>query len=172
MKQCKSCKNEFEESEFYKSSKTFLASYCKSCTITKRLEWRKSKFKNKVCASCDKPRLKHTSLCLYHWCRNLIDHQRMNAKIGSDTHKLTLQLLGKLSNQRFKCKYSGLRLIPGLNASLDHIDPYCKSKNYSLENLCWVDLTLNRMKGSKSVEEAMFKFDSYVELFKEYHNGN
>lgn len=42
--------------------------------------------------------------------------------------------------------YSGRRLVPGQNASLDHLVPRSRGGTDTLENLQWVDLKVNLMK--------------------------
>jgi hypothetical protein len=48
-----------------------------------------------------------------------------------------------------------MQIIPGKNASLDHVVPRNGSKDLSgdISNLVWCDRNVNLMKGSKSAEE-------------------
>lgn len=57
-------------------------------------------------------------------------------------------IAAKLEQQGFKCALSGVPLVPGKNASLDHIYPKLKYPAVAAEptNLVWVDHTLNKMK--------------------------
>ena len=61
-----------------------------------------------------------------------------------------------LEKQEYKCAYSGRHLIPGVNASLDHIVPIAKSGSNDITNLQWVDKQINtRMKFGLSHQEFM-----------------
>lgn len=51
-----------------------------------------------------------------------------------------------LEKQEYKCVYTGKKLIPGKNASIDHIVPKSKGGNNSIKNLQWVDEQVNRIK--------------------------
>jgi hypothetical protein len=54
----------------------------------------------------------------------------------------------KLEQQEFKCAFTGVPLVPGKNASLDHVYPKLKYPVIAAEltNLVWVDATFNKMK--------------------------
>ena len=61
-----------------------------------------------------------------------------------------------LEKQEYKCAYSGRHLIPGVNASLDHIVPIAKGGSNDITNLQWVDKQINtRMKFGLSHQEFM-----------------
>jgi hypothetical protein len=53
-----------------------------------------------------------------------------------------------LEKQDFKCPYTGLKLVPGENASLDHIKPVSKFPELACEisNVEWVHKKINWMK--------------------------
>lgn len=168
---CTHCNNDKEESEFYanRSRENGFSLVCKICdNVFKKESKVRAKAKNK-CYTCKRKKLKHSTYCLFHWCRQLIRRQLQGNKIFVDyieVDKLTLTMLGKLSNQNFKCAYSKLPLVPGVNASIDHKVPFSKTQNNEISNLVWIDSHLNRVKGSGSVEQAMKKFSVYTELVK------
>lgn len=58
-------------------------------------------------------------------------------------------------NQNGKCAYTGLDLIPGINASLDHKIPKALGGSDDLGNLQWVTIQVNLAKHAMS-EEAFF----------------
>ena len=68
--------------------------------------------------------------------------------------KLWLKIKELLEKQQFICPYSGIKLILGINASIDHIVPKSKGGNNEIENLQWVHLWINLMK--KDSEEQDF----------------
>lgn len=51
------------------------------------------------------------------------------------------------------CAYTGLPLRIGDNATLDHLMPKSKGGDNSLDNLHWVDMTVNRMKDTLTETE-------------------
>ena len=63
------------------------------------------------------------------------------------------ELKSKLSQQNARCAYTGLSLVIGENASVDHIQPKSKGGTDELQNLHWVHSGVNRLKGSMSHEE-------------------
>ena len=61
-----------------------------------------------------------------------------------------------LEKQGYRCAYSGRHLVPGINASLDHIVPVAKGGTNNITNLQWVDKHINiRMKFGMSHQEFM-----------------
>lgn len=103
----------------------------------------------KRCHSCKGNRSRHTRYCLRCWIRDTV---RRTCKVTDKEAKelLTTQLHQKLLQQNFTCVYTGRRLIPGQNMSLDHILP---SSLYpegltELDNLVWCDLTVNVAKNN------------------------
>ena len=63
------------------------------------------------------------------------------------TTKYANDLYKKLVSQKWKCVYSGFPLKLGINAELDHIVPkYLGGKN-TINNVQWVDSSINKLKG-------------------------
>ena len=177
LKKCSKCKC-FKEIEcFNKNRSTIdgLGCYCKKCinsNIKKRIISAKI---NNHCVSCTKPKLKNNNHCLYHWAECLVRKQfrDRNHKINFPDLKIFVnKILGKLSNQNFRCAYSNLVLIPGVNCSLEHKESYSKNKDNSLDNLVWINSHLNRLKLQSNLEPALDKFNFYIEAIKtgEYPN--
>jgi 5-methylcytosine-specific restriction endonuclease McrA len=54
-----------------------------------------------------------------------------------------------------KCAYTGLDLIPGGNASLDHKVPKALGGTNDLGNLQWVEFNVNRAKNSLTEEDFL-----------------
>lgn len=65
------------------------------------------------------------------------------------------KLLEILENQNYICPYSGIQLVLGNNAVIDHIIPKALGGGDNIENLQWVDKYVNAMKWSKSEEEFL-----------------
>ena len=62
-----------------------------------------------------------------------------------------------LNEQGHKCAYSGRPLEIGINASIEHVAPKSKHplKAKDLDNLKWVDLSINKMKHELSLPEFL-----------------
>lgn len=73
-----------------------------------------------------------------------------------------------LESQNFKCAYSGVSLVLGKNASIDHIKSISQFPNLknNLSNIHWVDLQVNLMKRELSEE----KFLSIIKSIHEFKN--
>ena len=101
------------------------------------------------CIKCSQLRMSTSnSFCEKHFLHG-VSHKALGTKRG---WRLLLDLL---KNQNYKCYYTGLDLILGDNASIDHTQPqikYPELKN-ELSNLRWTDLRVNRMKREMSEEE-------------------
>jgi len=72
----------------------------------------------------------------------------------------------KLEEQEYKCVYTGIVLIPGRNASLDHILPISRGGTHEIENLQWVDIQINRMKTDMTHQEFIQMCHKIVDLRK------
>lgn len=73
-----------------------------------------------------------------------------------DTSKWPL-LLNKLNKQNWKCAYTGIPLILRENASVEHILPVSRYPKYkgNINNIEWVDLNINQMKGTLTKQEFL-----------------
>ena len=67
--------------------------------------------------------------------------------------------------QDYRCTYTGIKLIPALNASIDHKIPLSTdvSQYQKIENLQWVCLDINIMKRNHSEDD----FLKYIKLIYE-----
>lgn len=87
------------------------------------------------------------------WMRALIGS---NLKISGEERELIVnQMLQKLVDQNFKCYYTSLPLVPGLNASIEHIMPKSKKPELrkEIDNLVWVRREINAMKNNYGFNE-------------------
>jgi len=155
--QCKDCAKKYYE-EFYKNNSIKLIQNSKTYKL-------KSK-ENNTCTSCTKLSLRNSNFCIYHFVLGKVWSMDCKKKLNLSfdaRKKLTLQLLGKLSNQNFQCYYTGYPLIPGINMSLEHLEAHSKNGSSDLENLVWCDSLLNVLKGSGKLDSALLKFSYYVQ---------
>lgn len=100
-----------------------------------------------TCSRCDEKPTVH-SLCLLHWFKNVA-----STHIGSSACWRGLKDLFDL--QEGRCAYTGELLIPGVNASLDHIVPSTRGGTSDPDNIQWVAYRINRMKTDMTEEEFL-----------------
>lgn len=83
---------------------------------------------------------------------------------GEERETIVKQMLEKLVSQNFKCFYTGLPLVPGVNASIEHIKP--KSKNPELRkdinNLVWIRTEVNSMRNNYTFEKFLMLCEACV----------
>jgi len=131
-KKCNKCKLLLNFNEFYnkKTGKNKLSGECKKCIRERTSIWQKknrckinnqtkirnnSRSENGICLVCnDKVIDCNYSLCEKHFLK-YVSYRHL----GTKTEWLFLKEL--LKKQNYKCKYSGIDLILGKNASIDHI---------------------------------------------------
>ena len=63
------------------------------------------------------------------------------------------QLLELFKHQGGVCGYTGLPIVIGANASIDHKQPKSKGGTDELQNLHWVHYQINMMKGDMDLLE-------------------
>lgn len=66
------------------------------------------------------------------------------------------------TSKNSRCPYTGIKLIPGVNASLDHIVPKCNGGSDELSNLQWVHIWINKMKFCSDEDEFVRKLDEFL----------
>ena len=129
---------------------------------------RQSKPGRKLCESCTKSNseskkrqnaiLKDQGLCIT--CRKPASLLRcslcsiknsMRKLLGSN--QLVPQLLSKFDQQNCRCAYTGLPIVIGESASVDHKTPTSRGGTNDLDNLHWVHSSVNRMKGTMNHDE-------------------
>lgn len=67
-----------------------------------------NKIQNGICKHCQNLRIKSSRYCLYH-------HIKLQCNTAKIDRKLIIPLMNKLYAQKFKCAYSGILIIPGIN---------------------------------------------------------
>lgn len=103
----------------------------------------------KRCHSCNNKALTTTRFCLRCYIRDCV-RKTLEVRDKQQKEHLTDLLLVKLRQQNHQCIYTGRRLIPGVNLSLDHILPKSLFPEgfRRLDNLVWVDLSVNIAKNN------------------------
>lgn len=126
--------------------------YCshRCCRLRLQMNWRNENRKKGLCYSCINPPLKGSvSYCEKHWFMQAAWRSGLRGK-GS-----WKKLKKILEDQDYICPYTGRKLTPGINASVDHKSPRSISRESvsSIENLEWVDTEINRAKRTLTKEE-------------------
>jgi len=103
--------------------------------------------------------------CFKHWCVQIAAQ-----RLGAATIEIAAFLQELLERQNYLCPYTGKKLVPGLNCSLDHILPVVRYPELAgdIDNVEWVDLSVNCMKGSMTKEE----FLGFCRLIADRHPGD
>lgn len=162
LKTCSSCRTSHPLDFFHKKNqaKDGLTSTCKSCCNEYSKKWREnnserykarqSKAKrekgiNGICRQCKQESIRDSKLCEKHWYENV-----STKHFGTSKHGEYLKSLW--SNQNQTCIYTGEKLYPTLNMSLDHIVSKHDNPTLSkeLSNVQWVTRDINRGKGKLS----------------------
>lgn len=135
-----------------RQSKDGLDHYCRSCNRERLQEWR-NKAKNYIIEE------KATISYIREILRTIIQD-----------HKVTIPLevripLAKALYQKLldnpNCPYTGVKLIPRVNLSLDHIKPISRGGNHVIDNLEWVSRQANYAKSNMTPNE-FYKFCTKV----------
>lgn len=99
-----------------------------------------------VCKNCLRPSLDGHALCEEHYLRATTRNH-----FGSPKRWEELRDLFYAQNGR--CPYTGVLIVLGINASLDHIRPKSRGGSDELDNLCWTTDFLNILKHDHTIEE-------------------
>ena len=97
------------------------------------------------CKSCNGPSVVGLQ-CMLHWAETL--GVRNTGERGHGA-----RLLAIWERQGGRCRYTGLPLVPGLTASLDHKLPLSRGGSASTDNLEWVHAVVNHSKSAMTPEE-------------------
>jgi hypothetical protein len=101
------------------------------------------------CAECRDPILAPTRYCRRHWIGNFLRHCR----IPQSRHG---EFWDMLTAQDFRCYYTGVRLVPGVNASLDHRIPTSRGGSRTdIDNCVWCDIKINAFKNDLTEAEFL-----------------
>lgn len=98
-----------------------------------------------LCLKCTTEVFKESKYCKKHWLEGFSIKYAIPPE----------QLFKKLELQCFRCFFTGKELIPGVNASVDHLHPRSKREDLTgdIDNIVWCDRRINLMKGNFSLEE-------------------
>ena len=95
---------------------------------------------------CRKEAMPTSQFCLKHWFYK-------QAVVALHDSKKAAAIEELFYAQDELCAYTEEKLIPGVNASLDHKTPLCRGGNHDIENLHWVTKRINGAKFYLTHEE-------------------
>ena len=140
---------------------------CSKCRESHRAAWavtssalRARKEASGVCIRCSKAAMRPTRYCRWH----IMDNSLRKHGISSDQYDVFWQ---KLESQGFRCYYTGDPLIPGVNASIDHLVPKSRGGSGSdIENCVWCDRDINALKNDWTKAEFIARCKSIADRFR------
>lgn len=130
---------------------TKLCSVCTANTATASKQWRQERKEvGTQCMYCPAPRWHKSTSCRLHFVEKVLNNFHISAHFSE-------QMARRLEEADFKCFYTDTVLIPGENASLDHVKPRSKFPHLvdCLDNLVWCDRTINNMKTALEVPDML-----------------
>ena len=151
MRTCIRCSNQLEDNYPFKRCGDCLEKNKQHCK-NKRKKWASE---NK-CIKCGSPDILEetdNNSRLTRYCEPCF-FKNISNKNFRTTHRWE-ELRDILVDQQYECAYSGLRLVPGVNAQLDHLVARNNGGTSKLENLQWVHSVVNRMKSDFTEEEFL-----------------
>lgn len=104
-----------------------------------------------LCRYCERKRLTDSNtVCELHWFVNIA-----YKRLGDGSQRAANSIRLKFYGQDRKCPYTGIELVLGVNASLDHIKPASLYPEVSsdVDNVEWVHIDVNSAKGAMSRDQ-------------------
>lgn len=150
---CATCKNKVKSGRY--------CEVCKPKVTAASKQFYAKKKKRKICIWCDEPATLGR-LCWNCWFKSFSLKIFNTLSKGDELRKL-------FDQQEGCCFYTGTKLVPGQNASLDHQIPTTQGGQPSIENLRWVTTQINRIKNDLTHDEFValcsnihFKFNGFI----------
>ena len=123
----------------------------------KGAEYRRSRRGTGFCVACSAPSTHASNYCRVHWLEGI-------AKKYGFTREQYPALWEKLEQQQFRCYYTGVELVPGINASLDHRIPRSRGGDpRDMDNCVWCDRLINAFKNELTDAEFIERCRLVVE---------
>jgi len=118
---------------------------CRKRQTEKNRKTQKTLIKNGRCPNCGNPATIGQK-CEKCWFKGI-------SRYNTGVVKNWLAIKTLIEKQKYKCRYTGKELIPGVNATIDHIIPISKGGTNDIENLQWVTERINRIKNDMDHDE-------------------
>lgn len=97
---------------------------------------------------CNHPPIGKHKFCLKHWCKAV-----RTADFRVKDKYTVLELVELWSKQDGKCAITGLPIVAGDTAELDHIVPLASGGSGKIHNVHWLHFSVNKMKWDMSMDE-------------------
>ena len=144
-----------------------LCSSCQEKQASRQQCLIESRLRDGLCKHCGLNKVTSTESVICNICYMKRTAYRF---LGSQNRFDELQTL--FDNQKGVCPYTGIKLILGVNVSLDHIIPKSKGGRSEVDNFQWVyggkDFDVNIMKNNFSCDE----FLKAIKIIYEYRSVN
>lgn len=127
----------------------------------KRTKTNVTSYKKVKCAFCNENRMPTSRYCMRCWV-SIPVKKKWRMPNNEETELLISKLIEKLYLSDFSCFYTGIKLIPGLNASIDHRIPKNKGGENTIENLEWVHVGINNMKADRTEKQFIAAYGSML----------
>lgn len=168
LKICYKC-NEEQPLTFFSKNRTKkdgLNLECRKCSSVRSLKWKidnpkrsrandrinqAKRLENGLCCNCSNAvMLNHNRMCEKHWYIEAAQHATRKGTVANG-----VKLHQKMILQQYTCPYTGEKLVPGINAHLDHIYPRHRFPELEgdMDNLEWVSDTANLAKRVMTKDE-------------------
>lgn len=119
---------------------------CKNYLSNKIKQYRREREDKGLCVYCGELSMEALNQCETCWFKQFSWNALKNRSMWK-------KLKEKLIAQNYECVYTKEKLIPGVNAGLDHIIPVSKGGEKSIENVQWVLRKINMMKTDMDHDE-------------------
>lgn len=101
---------------------------------------------------CTEPQAGDSAYCLRHWFRTFT--KTLWRADGVERKDIAEPLLSRIwLEQGGRCAITGVLLVPGRDASLDHIEHVSRGGSNERSNLRFIHVALNRLRGTMTDEE-------------------
>ncbi len=136
----------------YANENRVLCQDCKEKQAIDQKKRRQEKFKFGICQDCPNPFTVNNKYCFSCWVRTLCNAHSIKLEYIDD-------IIVKFSTQNELCYYTNKLLVPGENASMEHLIPRSRGGSDEPNNIVWCDKRVNLCKGNMTEIE-------FIELCK------
>src|SRR5258708_3527745 len=98
--------------------------------------------------NCDEPPVGTQNFCLWHWCNGL-----RQADLRQKSQYKTDDLVVQWNQQKGRCAITGILLVAGETAALDHLVPVARGGSSIISNLRFIHASINRFNWGSTDDE-------------------